>query len=152
MEVIVRSATLDDTETIASFNRAMAWETEAKELVPETILAGVRSFLDRPDYGFYFVAECDGKLAGCLMVTFEWSDWRNGLFWWIQSVYVHPDFRRLGVFRALYETVEKNAKTNPGVCGLRLYVEHENHAAQETYRKMGMIETHYLIYESEFSR
>ena len=152
MSITIRPAQLEDAATLAAFNRAMAWETEKKELGEEIIQAGVRSFLARPDYGFYLVAECEGKIAGCLMVTFEWSDWRNGLFWWIQSVYVHPDFRRQGIFRALYETVQSRAESSPEVCGLRLYVEQENHTAQETYRRMGMAETHYRIYESEFSR
>lgn len=129
----------------------MAWETEHKRLVPETITEGVRRFLDRPDYGFYLVAEIESRVAGCLMVTFEWSDWRNGLFWWIQSVYVHPDFRRQGVFKSLYRTVESKAREASGVCGLRLYVEQENTTAQETYQAMGMGETPYRIFETEFS-
>ncbi|MBC8139088.1 MAG: GNAT family N-acetyltransferase [Fibrella sp.] len=126
----------------------MAWETEHRELVPDTIRDGIQSFLARPDYGFYLVAEIESRVAGCLMVTFEWSDWRNGLFWWIQSVYVDPDFRRRGVFKTLYQTVERRARESDGVCGLRLYVEQENVTAQETYRAMGMGKTPYRIFET----
>ncbi|MBC7805048.1 MAG: GNAT family N-acetyltransferase, partial [Akkermansiaceae bacterium] len=90
MSTIIRPATAADIPTLAEFNRAMAWETEHRELAPETITQGIKAFLARPDYGFYLVAEIESRLAGCLMVTFEWSDWRNGQFWWIQSVYVHP--------------------------------------------------------------
>ena len=151
MSIQIRPATESDVAVLAEFNQAMAWETEHKRLVSETITGGVRSFLARPDYGFYLVAEIESRVAGCLMVTFEWSDWRNGLFWWIQSVYVHPDFRQQGVFKTLYRTVETQAREAPGVCGLRLYVEQDNATAQETYRAMGMGETAYRIFETEFS-
>ncbi len=151
MTFIVRSATDADVATIASFNRAMAWETEHRELDSDTVFAGVTSFLRRPDYGFYLVAEQDRQLVGCLMVTFEWSDWRNGLFWWIQSVYVHPEFRRQGIFKSLYQTVEDRAKNASDVCGLRLYVEQDNSTAQSTYRALGMHETAYRLFESELS-
>lgn len=147
--ITIRAATDADAPTIAAFNTAMAWETERKELVPETVNAGVRRFLARTDYGFYRVAERDGRVVGCLMVTFEWSDWRDGVFYWIQSVYVAPEHRRRGVFRALYAFVEAQARSTPGVCGLRLYVERDNEAAQTTYRALGMAETHYRLFETE---
>ena len=149
MAITVRSATDADIATIADFNRAMALETEHKELPRATILSGVRRFLVRPDYGFYLVAESEGKVIGCLMVTFEWSDWRDGVFWWIQSVYVHPDHRRIGVFKTLYHAVEERARNTRDVCGIRLYVEKENTAAQSTYKSLGMQETHYRLFESE---
>ncbi len=149
MTITVRPASDTDTPLLADFNRAMAWETEHRELDTQTITQGVRSFLARQDYGFYLVAEIEGRVVGCLMVTFEWSDWRNGLFWWIQSVYVHPDFRRRGVFKTLYRTVETRARETPGVCGLRLYVEQDNAAAQQTYRSLGMALTPYQMFETE---
>ena len=143
----IRSATPADAETIASFNEAMATETEGKTLDPATIRAGVRGLFARPDLGFYVVAEDGGRIVGQLMITYEWSDWRNGVFWWIQSVYVRPEFRGKGIYRALHAHVSTMAKAAGGVCGFRLYVEKENAAAQETYRRLGMHETPYVLFE-----
>lgn len=143
----IRLATPADAETIASFNEAMARETEGKALDPSTIRAGVRALLARPDLGFYLMAEEEGAAVGQLMITFEWSDWRNGLFWWIQSVYVPPKMRRKGIYRRLHGRVREMARKEGGVCGLRLYVEKENAVAQETYRQMGMSETDYRLFE-----
>lgn len=143
----IRHATPADAETIAVFNEAMARETEGRTLDPKTIRAGVAALLARPDLGFYLVAEEDGAPVGQLMITFEWSDWRSGLFWWIQSVYVPPEHRGRGVYRAIHSRVREMAREAGGICGLRLYVERENGAAQETYRRMGMHETHYLLFE-----
>ena len=143
----IRPATEADAETIAAFNEAMARETEGKTLDPATIRAGVRSLLSRPSLGFYLLAGEDGTPAGQLMITYEWSDWRCGVFWWIQSVYVRPGFRGKGVYRALHERVRQMAKEAGGVCGFRLYVEKENTAAQATYRRLGMHETRYLLFE-----
>ena len=143
----IRSATPADAETIASFNEAMAVETEGKTLDPATVRAGVRGLFARPEFGFYVVAEDGGRIVGQLMITFEWSDWRNGVFWWIQSVYVRPEFRGRGVYRALHGHVRAMAKAAGSVCGFRLYVEKENAAAQETYRRLGMHETRYVLYE-----
>lgn len=145
-EVVVRDATRDDIGTLVDFNAAMAKETEAKTLRPDVLRAGVTAVFDEPRRGFYRVAEIDGRVAGCLMITYEWSDWRNGDWWWIQSVYVHPDFRRHGVFRALYAHVDAAARALPGVVGLRLYVEKENKRAQQTYASLGMHETEYDMY------
>ncbi|HNR68929.1 MAG TPA: GNAT family N-acetyltransferase [bacterium] len=147
-DIAVRQAQLDDAETIAEFNIAMAQETENKKLDPRTILAGVHGLLNKPEYGFYLVAESGGRIAGCLLITFEWSDWRNGLFWWIQSVYVLPEFRRQGVYRRLYNAVQERGRKER-VCGFRLYVEKENLAAMQTYCRLGMFETPYRIYERE---
>lgn len=143
----IRPATAADAETIASFNEAMATETEGKTLAPETIRAGVRALLSRHDLGFYLVAEEDGRIVGQLMVTFEWSDWRNGLVWWVQSVYVRPEARGRGVYRALHGHVREAARGDGGVRGLRLYVERENRTAQATYGRLGMRETGYRLFE-----
>jgi GNAT superfamily N-acetyltransferase len=103
--------------------------------------------MQNPAYGFYVVARCKGEVVATLMVTTEWSDWRDGLFWWLQSVYVTPNFRRQGIYRQMYGFVKQKAQSNPDVCGYRLYVERENHAAQKTYKSMGMIDAGYDMYE-----
>src|SRR5262245_12545420 len=143
----IRLASGQDADALIAFNRAMALETEQKELLPEVISAGVRSMLANPAAGFYLVAEDERRVVGALMVTREWSDWRNGSFWWIQSVYVRPECRRQGIYRRLYQHVKKIAAQDPAVCGFRLYVERENARAQSTYRKLGMTETRYLVFE-----
>lgn len=150
MNLQIRSARPEDTGTIADFNEAMAAETEDLELDRERLLPGVRAVLKDPSKGFYLIAEADGRIAGQLMITFEWSDWRNGMFWWIQSVYVHPEYRKQGVFRRLYEEVLDRARAAPDVCGVRLYVERENHRAQKTYESLGMISRGYRFYEVDF--
>ena len=143
----IRRATAEDAATVVRFNAAMALETEQKVLLPEVIGAGVKYLLAHPQAGFYLLAECAGEVAGGLMLTNEWSDWRNGNFWWVQSVYVRPEFRRRGVFRALYRHLQSLAASDPAVCGFRLYVERENHRAQATYVANGMKPTHYLMFE-----
>lgn len=150
IECNIRPAGSGDAQVIAAFNRAMAWETERKELHPETILAGVRNLIANPQYGFYVVAEVAGQVVACLLITYEWSDWRNGLFWWIQSVYVFPEFRRRGIFRRMYAYVKNLARRTPEVCGLRLYVAEDNEQAQTTYRQLGMEATHYRLFEEIF--
>jgi ribosomal protein S18 acetylase RimI-like enzyme len=150
MNVRVRRATLDDVDHLVAFNAAMAQETEGKRLAVETLDAGVRSLIADGQKGFYLVADVDGQAVGALMVTFEWSDWRDGQFWWLQSVYVQPHCRRQGVFRTLYRHLEQLARSQPGVCGLRLYVEKANGVAQSTYSMMGMQETGYVVYGVEF--
>ena len=143
----IRLAKPQDAEVLIQFNSAMALETEGKELLPEVIGAGVRSLLRKGDFGFYVVAEEDGRVVGSLLVTKEWSDWRNGDFWWIQSVYVRPESRRQGIYKRLYAHVQQLASGDPGVCGFRLYVERENRNAQATYGALGMKETRYLVFE-----
>jgi ribosomal protein S18 acetylase RimI-like enzyme len=143
----IRLATPADAEVLVEFNCAMASETEGKNLLPEVIGAGVRGLLASRASGFYLIAENQVRIAGSLLITKEWSDWRNGDFWWIQSVYVRPEFRRQGVYRRLYRHVQELAASDPRVCGFRLYVERENERAQETYRKLGMKETRYLVFE-----
>jgi ribosomal protein S18 acetylase RimI-like enzyme len=142
-----RRGEMRDADTIANFNAAMAWETEGKELIPEVIGAGARRLIATPSLGFYVVAEHAGEVIACLMITHEWSDWRNGLFWWIQSVYVKKEFRRQGVYRRMYEHVRSLAQSDASVCGFRLYVEKENENAHATYSSLGMKETDYLLYE-----
>ena len=150
-DVLIRRANDADLEALAFCHRAMAMETENLKLDPETTLRGTRAVLDDPSKGFYLVAERNGVRVGQLMVTFEWSDWRNGTFWWIQSVYVEPFARRTGVYRALHEAVQKEAAAAKDVCGLRLYVETHNKNAQATYRSMGMVKAHYDIFEIDFT-
>ncbi len=145
--LLLRKAELRDASAIAAFNSSMALETEGKVLIPEVVSAGVRRLLQDAPLGFYVVAEHQSQIVGCLMVTNEWSDWRNGLFWWVQSVYVQVGWRRKGVYRRLYDFIRALAQADPGVCGFRLYVEKENTVAQATYDSLGMSRTDYLIYE-----
>jgi ribosomal protein S18 acetylase RimI-like enzyme len=147
----LRRAAPEDAERLVDFAVAMALETEHKALARETVEAGVRALLDDDGLGECLVAVDEtGAVVGTLSVTFEWSDWRNGVFWWIQSVYVAPEQRRRGVFGALYAELEGRARSTPGVIGLRLYVERDNARAMATYRALGMTETPYRVYETEF--
>jgi GNAT superfamily N-acetyltransferase len=152
MPITIRDATLADAATIADNNSSMAMETEGRALAPDVIGPGVAALLGDPEMGRYWVAESAGQIVGQLMVTYEWSDWRNGGLWWIQSVYIAPDFRRQGVFSALYHHVESLAATEPDVCGLRLYVEDNNHRAQQTYEALGMVKPSYVVMESMFDK
>ncbi len=145
--VSIRRAARHDAETLACFNEAMARETEDKPLDPDTVRAGVRAVFDRPEQAFYLVAERDDAIVGSLMITTEWSDWRNADFWWIQSVYVRPRARRTGVYTALHRDVRRRAREAEEVCGLRLYVERDNAAAQAAYEELGMAEPPYRMYE-----
>ncbi|RME38909.1 MAG: N-acetyltransferase [Planctomycetota bacterium] len=148
MDIRIRTATPADVETIAGFNRASAEESEGMTLDPKTALAGVRAAMEDPPRCRYYLAETAGRPVGQTMLTYEWSDWRNGWYWWIQSVYVLPEFRRRGVFRSLYEHIRREARADPTVCGLRLYVYRENERALATYRNLGMTVTDYLICEA----
>jgi len=125
----------------------MALETEAKALFPRVVGAGVRRLLARPQSGFYLVAERGAELIGALLITKEWSDWRNGDFWWVQSVYVAPEHRGRGVYRRLYRHVQRLAARRRSVVGFRLYVDHDNARARRVYRSLGMKETRYLVFE-----
>lgn len=150
----IRLARPEDAATIASFSAAMALETEGRHLDRDRLHHGTIALLHSPDRGFFLVAELeqadDRLLLGQLMITYEWSDWRNGVFWWIQSVYVDPAWRRQSVFRRMHETVMATAKTSPEVCGVRLYVEGSNSAAQAVYRKVGLTPSPYAIFETDF--
>ena len=145
----IRTTTIADAEIITEFNQLMAMETENKKLPDDIIANGVKRLMQRPEYGFYLVAENSNlKVVGTCMVTTEWSDWRDGLFWWIQSVYVKAEFRKQGIYTAMYKKIRELADDEPDVCGFRLYVEKENTIAQKTYESLGMQATDYLLYES----
>jgi GNAT superfamily N-acetyltransferase len=148
--IVIRHATAGDAEVITAYNAAMALETVHKRLDAATLRAGVQRAIAQPDRARYFLADVGGRVVGQLMVTFEWSDWRNADFWWIQSVYVHPDFRSRGVFATLYRHVEHLAR-DAGACGLRLYVERDNVGAQAAYQRLGMTDSGYLVYETDWS-
>ncbi len=149
-EITVRPATLADLEVLVRFNAAIAKETEGRNLDMKRLRKGTRAVLESSARGFYLVAETKAGVVGQLFVTYEWSDWRNGLFWWIQSVYVEPSVRGRGVYRALHAHVLSDARARGDVCGLRLYVEKENEAAQEAYTRLGMTRTPYRVYEQDF--
>ena len=149
-EVLVREATMRDAEAIVGFQSAMALETEGKTLDVNTLRTGVRSVIEDPSKGYYLIAEVDGKPVGDLMVTYEWSDWRSMTFLWIQSVFVDANWRRRGVYRAMHNHVVNSAETDPGLCGVRLYVDRDNHGAQRTYERLGMSKSHYDMYEIDF--
>ncbi len=143
----IRAGTTTDLAVLCTFNAAMALETEDRRLDPATLERGVAAGIADSARARYFVAEIDGSAAGCLMLTLEWSDWRAGTWWWIQSVYVPPAFRRRGVYRALHTHVAKLAAAASDVVGLRLYAERDNHGAHATYEALGMHDSHYLVFE-----
>jgi GNAT superfamily N-acetyltransferase len=146
-DLLIRDADAGDIAFIAGANAAMALETEHKTLDPATLARGVAAVFEQPARGFYLIAEQGGRAVGCLMITREWSDWRDGDWWWLQSVYVAPEARRHGVFRALYAEVERRARVAVGVVGLRLYVEKQNRSALAAYASLGMVETYYRLLE-----
>jgi ribosomal protein S18 acetylase RimI-like enzyme len=146
-EINIRVAKLQDVTSLVKFNQLMAWETEQKKLDEDILSTGVSALIVDDNKGFYLVAEQNDEVVGSLMVTTEWSDWRNAVFWWVQSVYITPDFRRQGIYAQLYAQVKALAEQQQNVCGFRLYVEKENLIAQKTYESLGMHPTHYLMYE-----
>jgi GNAT superfamily N-acetyltransferase len=143
----IRTATPADAPTITDFNLRLARETEELELDLKTVTAGVDGLLCDSSRGVYFVAEIDGQIAGQLCITYEWSDWRNGNIWWIQSVYVKQEFRGRGIFSSLCGHLEKLAAQEKDVCGLRLYMEKDNERARRAYEKLGLRQTHYVVFE-----
>lgn len=144
----IRMAESRDTVPLVEFNQAMALETEGKRLDPEILSAGVSAVFSDRQKGFYVVAEDEGRIVGGLLVTYEWSDWRNSWFWWIQSVYVLPEYRGKGLYSRLYKYVKQRAsEAGDEVCGFRLYVEKENTRAQAVYAKVGMQPSQYLMFE-----
>ena len=150
--IIVREASPEDAAALVAFNQAMARETEGVALDAELVREGVKAVFASPDRGFYLVAEVQRQVAGALLVTYEWSDWRNSTFWWVQSVYVDPGWRRKGVYRAMHSHVYDIASSRQDVCGIRLYVDRKNRAAQRTYASLGMARARYDMYEIDFAR
>ena len=150
LELRVRRATPGDLDTVMAFNAAMARETEGKELELGRLRAGVDAVLRDAQRGFYLVAEVEGRVVGQLLITTEWSDWRNAFFWWVQSVYVSPIYRRRGVYHALDAYLRAEARRRGDVCGLRLYVARTNRVAQQLYAALGMQRSYYDMYEVEF--
>ncbi len=146
-QLIIRSAHPTDRETLIDFNARLALETEHKTLSRDVLERGVDAALGDPDRLRYWVAEYDGRVVGQAAITREWSDWRNGWIWWLQSVYVQMGHRGQGVFRALFRQIREEALSTPDVIGLRLYVEVENHQAQGTYRALGMEPGGYHVFE-----
>ena len=146
----IREATQADLSFIVAANAALATETERKTLDPALLRQGVQTVLADPALGSYYIAEVDGDAVGQLMTTFEWSDWRNGLFLWIQSVYVLPSHRGDGAFRALYDHLGELARADARICGIRLYVDHGNERAQGVYERMGMHRSNYGVMETVY--
>jgi len=151
MSLAIRAATDRDSETIADFNQQLALESEHVVLSPKTVLEGVQRGLSRPDLCRYFVAELENRIVGQSMITFEWTDWRNGVIWWLQSVYVAPSHRRQGIFTALFRHIEGSAHSDPDVRALRLYVHHDNVRAIRTYEQLGLPLSAYRVCESDWS-
>lgn len=148
MKITIRPGLLFDIDTIADFQVKMAFETEnGLKLDPPTVNKGVSAVIDDPSKGKYWLAEVDGNVAGCLLTVPEWSDWRNGTVLWIHSVYVVPEFRKHGVYKALYAHLKELVETSSEYRGLRLYVDKTNMRAQEVYEKLGMDGSHYHLYE-----
>ena len=152
MDIRIRKAVLADAPVIADFNLQLARESEGLTLEAARVEAGVAAMLKDPAKGIYYVAEAGGKVAGQLMITYEWSDWRNGNIWWIQSVYVKPEFRRAGVFRALFNHLQELTRARTDVCSLRLYVHAENTRAAQSYERLGMTRTQYEVFELDLRK
>ena len=149
VEMNIRQAGIDDGDIITRFNAAMALESEGISLDRATLRAGVEAALEDETKAFYLLAEVEGDPVGQLMVTTEWSDWRNGWIWWIQSVYVKPEARRRGVYSRLYGRLTEMANARGDIRGMRLYVMRENWPAKRTYEALGMSHSHYDLYETE---
>jgi len=151
-EIRIRQAMASDLSVVMNYNMALASETEGKLLELERLQEGVKAVLQYPEHGFYLIAEnaASGKVVGQMLVTYEWSDWRNGVFWWLQSVYVQKSWRRHGVFRRLYKHVMRKARSSQKVVGVRLYVEKENHLARQVYQDLGLLPAGYHVYELDF--
>lgn len=147
MPVRYRDATRADAADILEFQIAMARETEDVELDSAVTSRGVKAVFDDPSHGRYFVAESEGRIVASLLITYEWSDWRDGNVWWIQSVYVRPEARGQRVYAGMYEHVQRIASADSSVKGIRLYVDRRNARAQEVYRRCGMNGEHYLVFE-----
>jgi GNAT superfamily N-acetyltransferase len=146
-EIRIKKALPTNWQTIANFQLLMAKETEDIDLDWDTVSKGVKAVFDNPGLGQYFIAESEGKIVASLMTTFEWSDWRNKMVWWLQSVYILPDYRRMGIFRKMYGHIQQLVLKNENVSGIRLYVDLSNANARKTYEAVGMDGEHYQVYE-----
>ena len=149
IKITIREATREDTENIVRFQEGMALETEGKVLDESLLRDGITAIFDSTQKGFYLVAEVGSVVVGSLLITYEWSDWRNATFWWIQSVFIDANWRRKGVYRSMYDYVVNVAKSRKDICGIRLYVERTNTIAQQTYKDLGMTHSHYDLYETD---
>jgi GNAT superfamily N-acetyltransferase len=153
-QLIVRPARHEDIPTITAFSAAMALETEGRQLDPTRLRNGTMALFESSARGLFMVAEVQqagrAQVVGQLMITYEWSDWRNAVFWWVQSVYVAPPWRRRGVYRRMHDSIVARAKADPKVCGIRLYVERDNHTAQTVYQRVGLAPSAYAVYEQDF--
>jgi len=147
MHIEIRKAQLSDCEDIVDFQLEMAWETECYKLDPDTLSKGVTTVLNNNSLGTYYVATVDGKVAGSLLTTFEWSDWRNGTVIWIQSVYVSSSYRKNGIYGALYNHIKALVASDESLKGIRLYVDESNKGARAVYTRLGMNGEHYRVFE-----
>jgi ribosomal protein S18 acetylase RimI-like enzyme len=148
--ITIRSARPEDGEKIVEFNAAIAKETESIELDADRLKRGVWAILLDPTKGKYYVAEKERQIVGQMLITYEWSDWRDGVNWWFQSIYVSPEHRRNGILRAIFDYVLAEAKNRPEVCGVRLYVEHNNTVARQAYESLGLTHSHYELYQIDY--
>ena len=146
----ITQPTMEDANSLVEFNIKMAEETENKILDKNTVTNGVKKVINNSEIGYYVIAKNSNEIMGSLMITYEWSDWRNGMFWWIQSVYVEKEFRKQGVYKQMYLYIKEKAKNDNSCTGIRLYVEKENKVAQSVYKKLGMDETYYKLFEVDF--
>lgn len=147
--MMIRKAKLKDLEKISEFNYNLAFETEDKKLDREILHKGVEALIKDESKGVYYLCEVNGEVVGQIMYTYEWSDWRNGLFIWVQSVYVDKEYRGKGIFKKLYNHIKEICDNDENICGIRLYVELENYTAQKTYGALGMEKCNYHMYEYE---
>ncbi len=147
MEIVIRESVATDCSTIVDFQLAMALETEELVLDKNILSSGVKAVLDDNSKAKYFIATSEDKPVGMLMITPEWSDWRDGWVWWIQSVYTHPQYRKHGIYKLLYQHIKDLVNSSPRVWGIRLYVDKRNIAAQKVYTKLGMTQDHYSTFE-----
>ncbi len=147
MDIVIRKATKEDAPVIAGFQMDMALETENLRLDPQTVSLGVAQVFANENLGCYYVAENGNEIAGSLLITYEWSDWRNGMVLWIQSVYIKPAFRKKGIYKKLYQHIKEQVSHDPKLRGIRLYVDETNHTAREVYKKLGMNGEHYAVFE-----
>jgi len=147
MEIVIRKATKEDALVITSFQIEMAFETENLRLDPQTVSLGVAQVFANETLGRYYIAEIGSEVAGSLLITYEWSDWRNAMVLWIQSVYVKPAYRKKGIYKKLYQHIKEQVSHDPTLRGIRLYVDKTNHTAREVYKKLDMNGEHYIVFE-----